>query len=144
MNFQGLKVVPTFKTQFQATVVDYHQEWRSLSLEVDEDTVQMWRALETQVPPQPFPWHSALNGTVLRTKTDDRTMFFDKSSSLVVDDPKVGSRVSVILEIKSVYNFKEMAGFTCRVHQLKTLEEPSREWKGESGSGSQKIGKCLI
>lgn len=144
---KGWKVEPTFKIQTPpCLVIDFHEEWKTLTLDVPDDFVQTWRALEAKVPPQDYPWNSAVHGPSprLKVKIDDMTMFFDHNSRLVEPGVEIGSLVTAIIEIRSIYNFKEMAGFTSRVHQLKKLEGASKEWQGESGYTPKGLGKCLL
>lgn len=69
-----------------------------------------------------FPWTPVLQDGILRVRIDERTQFFDSKSELILseDAPNVSGRdVTCIIEVTSVYNFKERSGLSIRAHQVK-------------------------
>lgn len=104
--------------------MDFNPEWKTVTLECPPELEAQWRELEAEVPPQEFPWNSALTDYGLRVKIDDRTMFFDSNSVLVPPGIRTGALVTCLIEIKSIYSYKGMSGFSCRVHQMKIHENP--------------------
>lgn len=106
----------------KVTVADYNREYNTMTLECPNELENQWRALEEQAShlDDLLPWHSALSGDRLRVKIEGGTMLFDSKSELVSGGGiRAGSVVTCLLEIKSVYIYKGMSGFTCKVHQIK-------------------------
>jgi hypothetical protein len=96
------------------------EEWSTLDLEVTEEELNTWLEFEEISKPHGnLPWSSKVRDGRLKIKIDDRTMFFDSNSKLTSEVNLVGATVSVLIEIKSVYNFKGYSGLTCRAHQIK-------------------------
>lgn len=114
------------KLQFDASVIDFNEQWHTVDLLVPDEIAIRWAEIEQAAQEYAeFPWKSAMEERRLRVKIDDRTMFFDSKSELIPGCQKVSvmAEITCILEIKSVYNFKGQSGLTCRIHQLKIREE---------------------
>jgi hypothetical protein len=73
-----------------------------------------------------FPWtDNPANGT-MRVRIDERTQVFDSKSDLIPGDFDVVNKIiTCIVELVSVYNFKEKSGLTLRVHQMKIHDSES-------------------
>ena len=96
------------------------EEWGTLDLEITDDELTKWQEMEDSAKEYgKLPWSTKIREGRLKIKIDDRTMFFDSNSKLTSDVNLVGSVVSVLIEIKSVYNFQGYSGLTCRAHQIK-------------------------
>lgn len=85
--------------------------------------IEFWKNLEEKCNKYSTPtyeWRSSLDGSIFKAKFDDKTHIFDENLNLI--DPLtsfVGETITCLLEIKSVYNFKNSSGITFRIHQMK-------------------------
>lgn len=73
-----------------------------------------------------FPWYDNPGADgIFRVRIDESTHIFDSKSVLIPGDvPNVyGKDVTCIIDFLKVYNFKEMSGLSCRVHQMMIHEQ---------------------
>jgi len=72
-----------------------------------------------------FEWTPLIQDGIMRVRIDERTQFFDSNSDVIFCDEipnLIGKDVMCIVELTSVYNFKERSGISIRAHQVKIYE----------------------
>jgi len=93
-------------------------EYGQLTLDVDPE----FAAWFDELVPKQEPWRSVLNGTQMTLKIDDSTQIFDENRKLELGPRALGKfqgcMMKCIVEIVSVYYFKDMYGLTCKVYQM--------------------------
>lgn len=97
--------------------------WEKLQLIVTPEFEAQWRELEEAYKKHAkWSWVSCVSDGLMRVRIDEKSHVFDMNSELSMDDPAellTGHYVTCLIDIVSVWNFKEMSGLTVRVHQVK-------------------------
>ena len=96
-------------------------EYKSLSLEMDDEFVTWWGELEEYVD-TPDPYSSSIRDGVLRIKIDEYSQIFNSDRELDVQERAEGDfqgcSVKCIMEVSGMYYFNGTYGLTCRIYQM--------------------------
>lgn len=99
-------------------------EYGKLELEITEVFTHIWNSIDEECRKYAeFPWNDNPKDEKFRVKVDENTHIFNSKSELVNDTNIHDKFITCIIELQSVYNFKQQSGITCRVHQMK-IEDP--------------------
>lgn len=95
-------------------------EYGKLELEVNQLFNNLWTPIEDECREHgDFPWNENPRDGKFRVRVDENTHVFDSHSELLNDFQVDNRFVTCIIEIQSIYNFKQQSGLTCKVHQMK-------------------------
>jgi hypothetical protein len=122
-----------FRIQIPAMISSAKNQYGYIELTTNDEFMEMWNPIEDEIKQradQDYPWNSALREYQFRVKLDEKTMVFDSDAKLIIDEPDFeSSMVKCIIELKSIYTFKNMCGISMRIHQVKILEKVVAESK---------------
>ncbi len=98
-------------------------EYGKLELDITEVFTHIWNPIDEECRKYAeFPWNDNPRDGKFRVKVDENTHIFNSNSELVNDINIHDKFISCIIELQSVYNFKQQSGITCRVHQMKVYD----------------------
>jgi hypothetical protein len=116
-----------FRMQIPAMVSTMKNQYGYIELTMNDEFIDMWTPIEEDIKKHAdpeYPWNSPIRESKFRIKLDEKSMVFDSHAKLIIDEPDFDScMVKCIIELKSIYTFKDMCGITMRIHQVKILEK---------------------
>ena len=121
---RSVKIVSPKKIQIPKMRVSNVFDYGTLEFEVTDQTfVETWASFEDECKMYAnFDWKSNMVDGKFKVKYDEKTHIFDENSKLLHDVPDLYNKnVKCILELRSVYNFKNFSGISCRIHQMKVF-----------------------
>lgn len=121
---RSIKIVNPKKIQIPKMRVCNVLDYGTLELEItDESFIERWIDMEGECKVYAnFDWKSNISDGKFRVKYDERTHIFDEESNLIHTVPDLYNKfVTCIIELRSVYNFKNFSGISCRIHQMKVF-----------------------
>lgn len=121
---KGLRNTNIIGCKFQTPKLrGFLNEYGKLELEVTEDFLKLWEPIVKECKEHAENiWNDNPVDGKFRVKVDENTHVFNSNSELIPDILSSGSYICIV-EVLSVYNFKEMSGITCRVHQVMCFEQ---------------------
>jgi len=101
--------------------VDGLSEYNQMTVEVPVEFADWFESLEEYIGIHQ-PWKSVMNDGYMTLKIDDSTQIFDADKKLTHATEFQGCMIKCILEVSSIYFFKDTYGLTCRIYQLLSSE----------------------
>lgn len=97
-------------------------EFGKIELEVQMEFLDMWNPINDAAKEHAkHKWNDNPKDGKFRVQVDEKSMIFNSHAELE-DVDYVDKFVICMIELKSVYNFKDQSGITLRVHQMKVSE----------------------
>lgn len=121
---KNVKIVSPKKLQIPKMRICNVFEYGTLELEITDDSfLEKWIDMENECKAYAnFDWKSNIIDKKFRIKYDEKTHIFDENSKLIHEVPDLYNKcITCIIELRSVYNFKNFSGISCRIHQMKVF-----------------------
>jgi hypothetical protein len=101
----------------EVTCTDGLSMYNQMTIEVPGGFTAWYSELEESIGVLQ-PWKSNINDGYMTLKIDDSSQIFDENKKLSQSKEFQGCTIKCILEVSSVYFFRETYGLTCRVYQI--------------------------
>lgn len=113
------------KIQLPRMVSNGINQYGKLELCVNDKFLSLWAPIdEEHRRDSKFTWSENPQEGIFRVRVDDCTQFFNSKSELIdYTEDLCGCKVTCIIDVIKVYNYKGYSGISCRVHQLKIHEQ---------------------